>query len=97
MLEESTGSQELSAGNQLSAIAEIEWILAESGDTKKRKYRATGVASYGQANWERDHLRGSTAVSKDTTAQSQVQGLVAGPILQRYLGWISSEPVSTGV
>ena len=29
---------------------------------------------------------------KDTTAQSQVQGLVAGPILQRYLGWISSGP-----
>ena len=31
---------------------------------QKRKYRETGVASYGQADLGKDHLRGSTAVSK---------------------------------
>ena len=42
--------------------------------------------------WEKTTCVEVPPYPKDTTAQSQVQGLVAGPILQRYLGWISSGP-----
>ena len=64
MLKKSTGSQELSAGNQLSAIAEIEWILAESSDTEKKVSCKPSLHHTVRQNWEGSHFRGSTAVSK---------------------------------
>ena len=49
-----------------SAIAEIEWILAESSDTLKRKEVSCKPQLHHtvRQNWEGSHFRGSTAVSK---------------------------------
>ena len=78
-------------------LRRLEWKLG--GEQRYRKKVSSSRALHYTVRQRREesHFRGSTAVSKDTTAQSQVRGLVAGPILQGRLGWASARLALVGV